>query len=366
MTAVRTSAFHRPVESPAPPPVEPVRRSEVGAPEVVDPQRARVQLWATMALVVAGLALTLWALTDSLQGSRGIELERLDVPSVQDLDIVTAQRQLEAAGFVVQLQFQPNDIKPKGQVIGQDPLAGSRVEQGELIVITASDGPRGLSIPDVEGQQAADAAQLLQATGILVELVPTPSETVRPEEVIGTDPAIGSRVPTSGVVKLLVSSGPAPRTVPLLLNKPIEQALAEIGRSGLAVGDIDRVFRQDLLPGTVFEVNPGEGAAVPRDTPVDLRVAGPEPTSTVPYLVGLHQASAEKAARTAGVAIKVITTPVAAGDPLEGRVISQGTPPQTELRAGQVVEITVAVVPAPPPTSAPAVTTPAPPASAPG
>ena len=78
-----------------------------------------------------------------------------------------------------------------------------------------------------------------------------------------------------------------------------------------------------------------------------LKVAGPEPTTTVPYLVGLLQASAQKVLTTADLTVKVATTPVAAGDPTEGRVVSQGTPPQAEVKEKAVIEITVAVVVAP-------------------
>lgn len=331
-------------------------RSAVGAPEVVDPESTTVPFVVSLAVVLLGLALSLWAFTDSLRGSSAVELPRLEVPSVESLDIEAARAELEGTGFAVEVQFQPNDnpARPKGMVLSQKPLAGSKVEQGELVVVLASDGPLGQSVPGVDGQQQIDAVATLQATGLGVEVVPTASETVRVNEVIGTEPASGARIPPGGVIRLLVSSGPAPRLVPPMANKTVEQYLADIGRSGLAVGKIKRVFRADLVPGTVFAVEPVEGTPLPRDTPVSLSVAGPEPTSTVPYLGGLQQASAEKVAKLAGVATKVVTSPVAAGDPLEGRVISQGTPPQAEVKEGTVIEITVGFVPVPvaaPPTS---------------
>jgi len=340
-----------------------VRHSAEGAPEVVDPRSMRGPLVVTLACLVAGLMLTLWALTDSLRGTRSIELPRIEVPAVTSLDLASARAQLEDVGFVVEVQFQPNEdtTKPKGSIISQKPLAGSKAEQGELVVILASDGPLGQSVPGVEGQQEVDAVAVLQASGLTVETVRTPSETVRAGEVFGTDPASGSRVPVAGSIKLLVSSGPAPRIVPEIVNKPLEQALADIGRSGLAVGKIKRVFRADLVPGVVFETDPAPGTPLPRDTPVNLSVAGPEPTTKVPYLVGLRQPSAERVLKNAGLAVRVITTPVVPGDATEGKVLSQGTPPQAEVKEGSTVEITVAVGVAPVPA-----TTAAPPPAAPG
>lgn len=302
-----------------------------------------------MACVVAGLALSLWALTDSLKDSSSVELVRLDVPSVADMEIDEARAALERIGFVVDVQFQPNELQPKGAVIGQKPLAGSRIEQGSLVVVLASDGPLGTTVPDVEGQGATDAMATMLASGILVEQVPTPDETIRPGEVLGTEPPIGRRVPPGVTVRMLVSSGPAPRTVPPILDLPVGQALAELGRNGLGVGDIDDVFREDLAPGTVFEVDPPPGSSVPRDTPVSIKVAGPKPTVIVPYFVGLHRSAATVVARTSDVLIDVVTTPVPTGDPTEGRIVWQGVPPQTEINADIVVELRVAVAVAPVP-----------------
>lgn len=360
MTAVREPSVE---ESPARGPARgsAARRSEVGAPEVIDPRPMRGPFAIAVLVVLAGFFLALWALTDSVRNTGVVELPRLEVPQVEALDIAAARAQLEEAGFVVDVQFQPNEERPKGVVIGQKPLAGSKVEQGELVTILASDGPLGLSVPGVEGQQAIDATATLQASGLAVEAVPTTSETVRANEIIGTDPAAGARVGPGTVVKLLVSSGPAPRFVPSIIDRPIEQALADIGRAGLAVGKITRVFREDLAPGTVFEADPPVAAPVPRDTPVALKVAGPEPTVKVPYFVGLRKESAEKVARSAGVVVRVVSSPVAPGDPLDGRVIAQGTPPQAEVDEDATVEITVAtaVEPIPAPTTT---ATPAPPA----
>jgi len=338
---------------------KPVRRSAEGRPEIVDPRSTTVPFVMTALLVLAGFVLAIWALTDSLEGSTVTELPTLEVPRVSDLGIDVARADLERNGFVVEVSFQPNESEPKGTVIGQKPLAGSKVEQGELVTLLASDGPLGLAIPGIEGQQGAEAAAVLQSSGLAIELAPTPSETVRPNEAIGTDPPSGARVPMASSVKLLISSGPAPRIVPTVLTKTVEQALAEIGRSGLAPGKITRAFRADLVPGTVFEVDPPEGTPLPRDTPVSLTVAGPEPTTAVPYLVGLQRSSAEQVLKSAGLNVSVLTTPVAEGDAQIGRIISQGTPPQAKIKEGSTIEVNVAIVVVP-------VVPPAPPVTAPG
>ena len=56
----------------------------------------------------------------------------------------TVQSELEELGFEVEVQFQPNEdpTKPKGVIIGQRPLAGSKIEQGELISAIGASGGR--------------------------------------------------------------------------------------------------------------------------------------------------------------------------------------------------------------------------------
>lgn len=330
-----------------------VPRSAEGRPEVVDGRRTFIRLSLAMLLILAGFAGSVWAWTDSLDQKQVDELPRLEVPPVAKIDVQAARRELESSGFAVELQFQPNEIVAKGTVISQRPLAGSKVEQGELVTLLASDGPLGLSVPGVGGQQAADAQAALAAIGVQVIVVTFPSETVRAGEVIATDPAAGTRIQPKAPVRLIVSTGPALRTVPAMVNKPLELALLDLGRSGLGIGRIRRIYDPAIKPGTVFEVEPAEGTPLPRETPVDIKVAGPEPTVNVPYLVGLQQGSATQVANAAGLVLTVRTSPVAPGDPLAGRVISQGTPPQSEVLANATVEITVAVPSAPVATTTP-------------
>lgn len=331
-------------------------RSAEGRPEVVEGRRTFIRLGLAMLLILAGFAGSLWAWTDSLDQKQVDDLPRLEVPPVAKLDVQVARRELESSGFAVEFQFQPNEIVKKGTVISQRPLAGSKVEQGELVTLLASDGPLGLSVPGVGGQQAVDAQATLAALGVEVKVVLFPSETVRAGEVIATDPVAGTRIQPRSPVRLIVSTGPALRTVPAMLGKPLELALVELGRSGLGIGRIRRIYDAAIKPGTVFEVEPAEGTQLPRETPVDIRVAGPEPTVSVPYLVGLQQGSATQVASAAGLTVTVRTSPVPAGDPLAGRVISQGTPPQSEVLANANVEITVAVPTSPVATTAPTTT----------
>ena len=318
--------------------------------EVADPRRMTGRVVAILLAAVAGLALSLVALGDDLSSGNGISLPRVEVPSVKGLDLPATHRRLEALGFVVDVKFQPNEVVPKGQVFNQEPPQRARSEQGAVISVIASDGPVGVTAPNVVGQQVADATANLAAEGLAIAVTNVHDEQVRVGEVIRTVPGPGQRV-TDATVRAQVSDGPAPRIVPDVVGKPIEVALAAIGHDGLNIGAIDRTTRADLAPGTVFGVDPPAGTGLPRNTPVSLKVAGPAPTVIVPYLVALRESSAAAVLKSAGLPMTVINSPVLAGDPNDGKVIAQGFPPQAEVKAGTTIEVTVAVAPPPDPSA---------------
>ena len=327
--------------------VHEVGSSQVGSPEIIDPRRIPIPFVLVLAGVIAAMGLALWGFTDTLVSARRIELPRLAVPSVAELTIDEARSELEQAGFTVTVLYQPNEDRPKGEVLGQRPLAGYKADQGDLVTILASDGPLGWTVPSIVGQLLNDALVSFAGAPTRIEVVDAFHETVPVGEVMATAPGTGSRVGPDGVVRITVSAGPAPRTVPEVLNLPFELALVEIGRAGLMVGDITKAHRPELAPNSVAELGTAPGSQVPRDTPIDVVIAVPEDLRKVPYLTGLQRSSAEEVLRSVGLSAQVVTAPVAAGDATIGRVTAQGTAPQADVPAGTAITITVAVSTAP-------------------
>jgi serine/threonine-protein kinase len=63
------------------------------------------------------------------------------------------------------VQEQPS-AKPKDEVIAQSPGAGTRLRKGERVTITVSKGPQKVTIPNVVGLSAGEAAATLRAAGL--------------------------------------------------------------------------------------------------------------------------------------------------------------------------------------------------------
>jgi serine/threonine-protein kinase len=294
-------------------------------------------------VIVLALALAVWTWSDGLFARTDVQdLPRVELPSVAQLDIATAEQQLEALGFVVAIVPRPNESVPKGTAFGQEPVAGRKLEVGELVSILVSDGPAGIVVPEVKGQQSADATALLAADGIGTTLTGRTDELVPVGEVLATEPAAGERVALGGSVELTVSLGPAPRTVPTTVGSDFDHALVAVGRAGLAVGKITRSYREGQPEGLVLETEPAAGAQVPRDMPIAFTVTGPPPTVTVRSLIGLRLSTAQTVAKATGITLDVVDKPVPAGDPSAGRVVAQGVPPYADVPSGSKVEVTVA------------------------
>mgnify|MGYP006278931493 CR=1 FL=1 len=321
----------------------PFRVTEVGDAEVVDLERHPRASLLTALVLVALVAAVVLGLRSSWTRSQGVPSpDRVVLPSVDGRSAADAQRDLEALGVLVAVEFTPNDVVPAGTAFRQSPRAGAKVEPGSEVTVEVSDGPAGAIVPSVSGVQAPVAESLLTSLGLTPERRGVPSDVIRPGEVVGTLPAAGARAPSSGAVVLEVSDGPAPRTVPEIVGSPVGPGLSSLGRAGLGLGDVTTVVRDGVEPGTVLEVRPGPGTELGPMSPVDVVVSGSPDPVTAPPLVGLLRASAEQVAGDR-FPLRVRERPVAANDPLVGRVIEQSVPVGTPAPPGTAIEIVVGV-----------------------
>jgi serine/threonine-protein kinase len=157
-------------------------------------------------------------------------------------------------------------------------------------------------------------------------------------------------------VELAVSNGPAPRTVPPIVDasgqpRTALEVLAELGRLGLRPSSVDRTTDPGKEVGSVVSIDPPAGAQVQRGTEVAMVVVVEEDGSvTVPWVEGLQEATAVSAMEEAGVVATLRRVDLPVGDPASGRVVRQGVPGGSAVPSGQPVEVVVGIA-LPPPTT---------------
>lgn len=139
----------------------------------------------------------------------------VQVPSLYNLTPAAAKQALEGASLSLGNQTEAaNDQVPKGQIVDQQPAAGTEVSLGSSIDITVSSGPRQLPVPDVVGRSAEEAKQTIWDAGFGY-VVQTAQSNQPAGTVLSTDPSGGTLLdPNSRSVTINQSSGPPPPSPP--------------------------------------------------------------------------------------------------------------------------------------------------------
>jgi beta-lactam-binding protein with PASTA domain/predicted Ser/Thr protein kinase len=133
----------------------------------------------------------------------------VQVPALVGLTLEAARQRLSAKGLELSSTEEESD-RPAGEVTGQSPDAGTRVEPGSTVELTVSSGgPATVPLPNLVGQLRRDAVQAVRDLG-LVPVVVEQETTVQPQDgrVISQDPAGGESVAPGGRVTLTIGVFP--------------------------------------------------------------------------------------------------------------------------------------------------------------
>jgi serine/threonine-protein kinase len=130
--------------------------------------------------------------------------------------------------------------------------------------------PSGITVASVEGSLYDDALNTLNAQDLLVLRVYEKSEEVPEGVVIRQVPAAGTQVLSNTAITLYVSSGATEVTVPNLVSKSEEDAVALIELQGLTVGSITVVGSPNVPNGVVIASDPVTNSRLPLGSVVNL------------------------------------------------------------------------------------------------
>ncbi|MEI2699695.1 MAG: PASTA domain-containing protein [Microthrixaceae bacterium] len=325
------------------------RVTVVGAPETID----RATHPASVVAAVAGILVVVVVALVGLAGMIGTDdsdarlVPEVVVPRVTGRGMAEAQAQLEQLGLIVDVRYEPNEIVPIDVVVEQEPIAGARLEVGEQVVLSVSDGPAGIRVPEFGEVTAGEAVRLLTSLGLVGVVEEVHDESVPQGQIVGTIPAEGTRVVAGDQVTVQLSAGPEPRTVPGVVGQPSAAAFNAIGRAELQVGDVTRRVVADAAPGTVLSTDPAGGEQAPRGYPVSVVVAAAPGSTQVPDVVGFTTASARRVASEADLGVTVRTQTLQPGDRRDGRVLWQSPVAGSPASADGTITITVGAIPVP-------------------
>jgi serine/threonine-protein kinase len=339
---------------------------EYGPPGEDQSRRWRGLWWALAALLIAGLAVVAFVLTQSKH--------MVAVPAVTGQSEQAAGATLRKAGLNLVSSEAASTTVPLGLVISQAPTAGSSVEKGSQVRVVVSGGPGAASLIDVSELTATEAIAKLKKAGFEPTTKKQTSATVPAGRVIGTEPSANTEVQEGSPVTVLVSSGPAPVRVPDVTGQQLSAAEATLTNAELAVGAVTQRVTSSASPGTVLSQSPATGSSVHAGDKVELTVAQAPKESAVPNVVGQEEAKAAAALEQAGFKPKAHSQSTTEQSQV-GMVLEQSPAGGAKARKGATVTIAVGVLgtatttpvtPTPPTTTTTTTATPTPPPAAAG
>ncbi len=304
--------------------------------EYDEPRRGRpFWPWLLVLLLLIAAGLTGWFVYQAVQDELGEG--GVGVPYLIDL------RETQAVGLVIDAGLEPNVIREaneeteEGFVFRQDPEFGEKVDAGSQVDIYVSTGPPTAEVPDVVGQTRDDAVAALARAGFEANVVPIFSDK-QENTVTAQSPAAGEVVEVGTRVRINVSQGAEPLTIPSVTGQPFEDAASVLEGAGFRVAR--REVDDDAPAGTVVDQQPAGGGTAPRNTTVTLSVSRGPTESQVPNVDGLSEEDARTTIEEAGFVVEVQREPT--DDPnLHGSVLRQEPAGGSAAPEGSTVTIVV-------------------------
>jgi serine/threonine-protein kinase len=138
--------------------------------------------------------------------------KRVQVPSVIGEQQDLAESQLRRVGLIPDVEPRNSD-EPEGQVIAQDPGAGSTVEKHTRVTIVVSTGAGTAIVPNVVGESQDAAKASLKDSGLSVRIVKrTTTDENEDGQVLDQSPTAGTRLRRGEFVTIFVGKFKAPPT----------------------------------------------------------------------------------------------------------------------------------------------------------
>ena len=216
------------------------------------------------------------------------------VPDLVGVEEPVARNQITGNGWEVSVQYERSDQEPRaGHVISTAPAAGEELTKGEPFLLIVSDGPLFRQLPELTGRPFTDVATELAKLDLVVELVEQNDEVVPIGTVISwtvpDDPTLvaGSQVLPDRVVRVVSSTGPAPRTVPNLVGLTFTDAQVTVEPLALGVSEAERQFSDTVPVDTVISQSPPPGEQVEKGTGIVVVVSKGPDVVTMPDLAGM-------------------------------------------------------------------------------
>ncbi len=271
--------------------------------------------------------------------------QKVTVPDVVGKQQVEAVQMLNDDGLKLgSVSSTVTDAVPKGQIVSQDPAAGTEVDSGAEVALVVSEGSGTVTVPDVVGTSSSEAQQTLSALGLAVTTSEQYDATATAGTVFAQVPEAGSEAAPGSAIVIAVSKGTAPAqtAVPNVVGTTQADAEKTLTSVGLKVATTE-AYSDTVAKGAVGGQLPAADTKVTPGSEVQIYVSlGKGVASvTVPKVTGMTEAKAVDALKSANLTSKVYRTFSATA--AAGTVFAQVPAAGTKTGAGTQVGIAVSL-----------------------
>ena len=233
--------------------------------------RRRINRWIWLILMFAIVLATIG--TIYFASRENTEITSRVIPEVTGMSV---QEFNEAVGDYWNLleALDRLDGTLSGTILRTAPEAGQLLEEGGELTYFVSQGPELRPVPkNLIGIKLSDAEALLLGAELSLGQVTEELNEDYPAGVVISVSIREEQIPTGTPVDLVISLGPALRTIPPdLVGIALEDAQTQLTLEGLQYQVIEQ-YDESISQGSVISVSPESLTTVLRDTVVELRVS---------------------------------------------------------------------------------------------
>jgi serine/threonine-protein kinase len=257
-------------------------------------------------------------------------------------------------GWNITTAEEASDVVQDGAVLRTEPAAGAELDKGDDFRMIISTGPAPRTLPELQGMTVDEATAALTQLGLVLEQGdPQPDDVVPAGQIISwTVPAqsglvAGDTVMPNTTVRVIVSTGPAPRVLTDYTGRAVSDVTNELEAMSLVVNQAPDEFSDTIPIGAVVRQDPAPGTSLAiGDTVTIVASKGPD-LVTVPPLANLTVDQANAALTAAGLVLGQVK-----GDPAGVNVLAEVNGVSIGANAvfprGTAIDLTFQVPPPPP------------------
>lgn len=199
-----------------------------------------------------------------------------------------------------------------------------------------------VELVDVVGALKGEAEAKLDSQGLKYKITTTEDSSKKSEEVISQDPAAGTIVEKGSTINLVINSLPDDVEIPQMKNYTLELAEDKLNNLGLAVGEVEYIFDEEIENEKIIYTEPQAGEKVARGAKVKIFISkgkDDEPVKITSSYKGLSPEAPKAALEKLGLIVKIEEG--YSGDVGKGEIYKIDPEQGTELAKGSTVTLYV-------------------------